>query len=250
MNSISELIAQLGGDDQAKVHQTRQNLIDMACKAGRPGNAAGQTEFADAVAAELTATTKTKSKDGKEEERPKNPVRVRNGLCQLLSRVATDSHVPALAAALTDREIREMARWGLDRLPGEASTKALVSALEQVGPEFRVGVINALSKRKGSDVQAALLRATADGDNEVRLAAVEALANFAEPSNDEPIVAATKTGLPRERTRAQKARVRLADSLRLAGKKDAAVAIYKAIMANDADEPQKKAARLALEQLT
>lgn len=247
MNSISELIAQLGDDDQVKVHQTRQNLIDMACKASRPGNTAGQSEFADAVAAELTATTKTK--DGKE-ERPKHPVRVRNGLCQLLSRAASAAHVPALAAALTDRETREMARWGLDRLPGEAATKALISALEQVGPEFRVGVINALSKRNGSDVQATLQRAAADADTEVKLAAIEALANFPEPSNDEPIVAATKTGLPRERNRAQKARVRLADSLRLAGKKDAAVAVYKAIIATDADEPQKKAARLALEQLT
>src|SRR5262249_22797861 len=146
-------------------------------------------------------------------------------------------------------ETRESARWALDRVPTAAATAALVAALDQVGPEFRVGVINALGKRRTPEVQTALHRQAADADEEVRLAAAEALANFAEASNDHAIVAAG-SGSPRSKARAQKARIRLAETLRVAGNKDAAVSIYRAVLADDADKPQKKAAQQALEQLT
>lgn len=247
MSSISELVAQLGSDDQTKAYQARKGLIEAVSRAAKP---ADQKPVAAELASALTATTKTKGQGGKEEEQPKFSPAVRNQVSQYLAQVADDEQVPALAAALGNLETREMARWALDRIPTEAATKALVAALEQVGPEFRVGVINALGKRKGTDVQAALLRAAGDDDMQVRFAAVEALANLPEPSNDEPIAAATKVGPPRARNRAQKARVRFAETLRLAGKKDAAIAVYKSIIANDADEPQKKAAKMALEQLT
>jgi HEAT repeat protein len=248
MKSISELVEQLGSDDQKAGYQARQELAKMAADASKPN--ANRSDFATALAAELTATTKSKGGNGKEEEKPKHSAVVKNQIAQFLSIVADDAQVPALASMLTSLETREMARWALDRIPTATAIKTLSSALEQVGPEFRTGVINALGKRSGAEVQAALLRTASDEDVHVRLAAVEALANFPEPSNDEPIATATKSGAPRARARAQRARVRLAETLRNAGKKDAAIAIYKAIVANDADEPQKKAARLALEQLT
>jgi HEAT repeat protein len=247
MKSISELVEQLGSDDQKVAYQARQELAKLSAIASKPD--AGQPELANGLAAELTATTKA-IRNGKEQETPKHSAVVKNQLVQYLSILGTDSHVAVLSAALSSLETREMARWALDRIPSEAATKALVSAFEQVGPEFRTGVINALGKRKGAEVQAALLKAASDSEMSVRLAAIEALANFPEPSNDEPIASAAKAGPPRARARANKARVRLAETLRNAGKKDAAVAIYKSIVGNDADEPQKKAARLALEQLT
>lgn len=251
MISISEVAAQLGSDDQVKAYQACQKLSEVVSAVTKPGNSAEQTAVANALVDELTAKIKTEAQAGKPAtERPKHPASVRNQLAQFLAQVADDAQVPALVAASNELETREMVRWALDRIPTPAATAALVAALEQVGPEFRVGVINSLAKRKGADVAAALHRAAGDADNEVRLAAVEALASFPEPSNDDAIAAATKNGLPRDRARAQKARVRLAETLRLAGNKNAAIAIYKTIIANDADEPQKKAARLALEQLT
>jgi HEAT repeat protein len=126
----------------------------------------------------------------------------------------------------------------------------LIAALDQVGPEFRVGVINALGKRRGPDVVAALHQQAADPNPEVRLAAVEALANAPEASNDDPIAAAGRTDSPRGKSRANKARIRLAETLRNAGNKPAAIAIYRSVASSDADAPQKKAAQRALDQLT
>jgi HEAT repeat protein len=250
MKSISELVEQLGSNDQVAAYGARQELTRLSAEASKPGSGTSRADVASALAAELTATTKSKRGDGREDVKPKYSSAVRSEIAQLLSAIADDAQVPALASALTQLDNREMARWALDRMPTPAATSALIAALEQVGPEFRTGVINALAKRKGAEVQAALLRAAADEAAGVRLAAIEALANFPEPSNDEPIASAAKNGGSRARARANRARVRLAETLRNAGKKDAAVAIYKAIVANDSDEPQKKAARLALEQLT
>lgn len=73
---------------------------------------------------------------------------------------------------------------------------------------------------------------------------------FPEASNDDVIMSAAKHGSARSHSRAQRARVRLAESLQRAGKKAEAVALYKAILSGDNGEPQKKAARRALEQLT
>jgi hypothetical protein len=238
MNFVSELVAQLGSDDQVKAYQARQKLADTVARASKP---AEQNELAAALATELTA---------KDKDKPKHSPTARKETLKLLSLAAGDEQVPALVECLKDLELRMQARWALERIPTAAATAALVKALEQVGPEFLTGVVIALGRRTGADVVAALHKAAQDADDEVRLAAIESLANLAERSNDDVIAAATKTGSPRARARAQKARVRLAETLRNAGQKDAAVAIYKAIAANDADEPQKKAARLALEQLT
>ena len=250
MISISETVAQLGDKDQVKAYQARKALLEAVIKAG--GNPEERTALATALADELkTLTAKVKTEaQGNRPSDPKPEQQMCSVVSQLLGQVADDAQVPALVAALQEMGTREMSRWALDRIPTPAATTALIEALELVGPEFRVGVINALAKRRSPEIVAALHKQAADADGQVRLAAVEALANFAEPSNDEPIVAGTKAGSPRARARAQKARVRLADTLRVAGKKDAAIAIYKAIIANDADEPQKKAARLALERLT
>ena len=249
MISIPELVAQLGDNDQVKAYRARQALLEAVGKAG--GNPQERTAIANALAEELTAKTQNPGQPGKPgEEKPTHSAQVRNQVAQFLGQVAEDAQVPAVVAALQELETREMARWALDRIPTPAATTALIAALDQVGPEFCIGVINALAKRRTPEVVAALHKQAADADAGVRLAAVEALANSPEPSNDQPIVAATKAGSPRQRARAQKARVRLADTLRVAGKKEAAIAIYKAIIANDAAEPQKKAARLALERLT
>jgi HEAT repeat protein len=250
MKAITELVEQLGSNDQAMAYRARQELAKITSEASKESPGQGGGEVAVALAAELTATTKTKRGDGREEEKPKCSTAVRNQIAQFLSVVASDAQVPALAGALAGLDTREMARWALDRIPTQIATNSLVSALEQVGPEFRAGVISSLGKRKGPEAQAALLRAASDADIEVRMAAIEALANFAEPSNDEPIATAAKSSSGRMRARANRARVRLAEALKNAGKKEAAIAIYKAIVANDADEPQKKAARMALEQLT
>ena len=81
----------------------------------------------------------------------------------------------------------------------------------------------------------ATLKKVADQDQEsqVRMAAIEALAKFAEPPGDAAIAQATKDDCKGIRARAHKTRVRLAETLLNAGKRDDAAGVYKAILSSD-----------------
>src|SRR5262245_19737653 len=146
MKSIAELTLQLGSEDPKVAYQANLELSKLSADASKSGT--GQSELAAALATELTATNKS-TRNGKEEERPTHSAAVKNQIAQFLSIVASESQVPALTNALGSLPTREMARWALDRIPAAAATSALIAALEQVGPEFRTGVINAMAKRKG-----------------------------------------------------------------------------------------------------
>jgi len=78
------------------------------------------------------------------------------------------------------------------------------------------------------------------------MAVLEALADIPDPAHDAVIEKATRREAGPERARAHIARARLAETLRAAGNRDAALRVYRAIQASDAPEPQKKAARLAV----
>ena len=121
--------------------------------------------------------------------------------------------------------------------------------LTQVGPDFRIGVINSLAQAHWADDMAALRAAAGDPDPDVRLAAIEGLANFPEFFADKQIADAARTASPREIPRIQKARVRMAETFRFAGQKQAAAAVYQSILSDATDGPWKVAARHGLETL-
>jgi len=249
MPEIKELVKQLG-KDQETAYKANYALLQMVTRASAPDvvSQARRGEVAGQLAAELNAKTKPK-KNKKGKEVPPELVHsavVRSAICRLLAYVGGAGEVPALVEALGDLEVREMARLALDGNRSEEATAALVQAVEAIGPEFRVGAINALGRRKGPNVVAALRKAAEDDDPEAALAAVEALANFADPSVDAVIAKAAGAKCAKARARANKARVRLAETLRKAGNKAAARAIYKAIAASDADQVQKRAAETGL----
>jgi HEAT repeat protein len=72
---------------------------------------------------------------------------VRREAVWMLSEIGGDDSVEPLAKLLSDRDVREDARCGLERLPGGRSVKALQDALETVPEEFRYAVAESLRKR-------------------------------------------------------------------------------------------------------
>jgi HEAT repeat protein len=165
----------------------------------------------------------------------------------MLAYIGTEKEVPALAEMLKSLDVREMARFALDANPSDAATAALIEGLADVGPTFRTGVVNALGKRRGENAQAALRDiASGDPDPDMQIAAVEALANYPDRGNDDLIYKMTQNSDPATRSRARKARVRLAATLLKAGNKTAARAIYTDIKSGGADPAQIKAAEIGL----
>ena len=177
MATINALAVQLGSDDQTAAFKAKQALSQAVWHA--VGADAG------ALAKEIAAEYAAKA-EGKDE--PKHSPKVRSELAQALSLVGGDAEVPALDASSKASPDREMARWSLDRIPTAASTAALIlAARSDVGTEFRVGAIGSLGKRVGGPVEmnAALKELAADKELEVRIAALEALANLG-AERDEP----------------------------------------------------------------
>lgn len=237
MPDVKELIKQLGAD-QETAYKAKKALYEQVTRASAPGKEAQRGELAQALATELTAKPDPK----KGEYTYPGPVRTK--IAYLLSFVAGEPQVMALMDALRGLDTREAARFALDFAPSEASTKALVLAVDDVGPEFRIGAIGALGRR-GTPEAASVLRSVAkdDPDPKVRMAAAEELARFADPANDAVIAQAAATVCKK---RGAVARIRLAETLRKAGKKDAAARICKEVAAGDAPKHVKKAAEIGL----
>jgi len=258
--SIKELVQLLGADDRAAAFGAYQELLEKILPAtsyrSRKKNLHASVaaelvkELTSKVEVNVTPKKKRNNKEVKKKVKlkPAYSAGVRNKILRLLSFVTGPGQIVALTEALNDFELREMAIYALDRNKSAKATNALISALNQVGTDFRVGVVNYLSKRREGNVLG-VLRKTASGDSdpEVRMAAVEALATFPEPANEDVMVKAADSDCKCIRSRAQKARVRLAETLVKHDKLEEAKNIYKAILAGDTGEAPKKAARIGLD---
>jgi hypothetical protein len=249
MATIAELVAQLDDSDPIRVSQARRLLLTAAERVSDPAELSERNALAGELTSELAATAAapgarvTNVPDGEPlPPVPKYSAFARRFVCQLLNRVAGDPQVLDLAPLLADLEIRDSVRCVLESIPTQVSTTALIQGLRGAGPEFHVGVLNALGRQRWSDALAALKLAAENPDSEVRMAALDGLANFPEVTNDKWIVAATRTGTPRERSRAEAARVRLAETLYWFGETESAAAIYQSIAADSPAGPWKRAA--------
>jgi len=244
MEQIQTSMKRLFEGDPQIVRAAYEALLETVTEVTQSGKEAKRSEVAALLAAELDVEIEYgRTMGGKGKPAILDPL---NKIIRLLSYVSTAKEVPALAKSMRDLNLREMARFALERNTSDEATAVLIGALDFVGPVFRVGVVNSLAKRRGSRVVAGLRKATGDNDPEVRQAAVEALANFPDPANDAIIAKMARCDCRKTRARAIKARVRLAETLNNAGQKGAARQIYRAIQGSNADAPQKKAAGIGL----
>jgi HEAT repeat protein len=173
-------------------------------------------------------------------------------LTRRLGEIGGDPEANTLRSLIVDLELRESARLALDRIPTPGATAALVDASrDAIGARFRAGIFNALGQRTGPGVLEALVEGTKDVNEEVRLAAVEALADHADPAGDAPIVAVIEGKenpvSPRGQARAVKARLRLARNLAQANQKAEAKKVYQSVLDGKPAGPQGKAAQAGLD---
>lgn len=258
---VTQWIDQMGDEDQVVAYFAYQSLLERTLHTGAPGQEEAQNALAAALGEALTAPARTGGPGAQPASFAGNPFlavvasqtvafryppRVRVHLARLLGYLPCEAAVPFLKKALEDLEVRDMARCSLESNPSEQATQALVGALDGVGSTFLAGVVNTLAKRKGPAVAQALRKASEDPQPEVRLAALQALADIPDASNDSILEKASHADSAAERRVVRIARARLAETLRASGDRQAAGRIYKAILSGDAEEPQKRAARLAL----
>ncbi|HEX3870646.1 MAG TPA: HEAT repeat domain-containing protein [Pirellulales bacterium] len=251
---LKKLARQLDHGDQVRAYQAQMALMKLEAELGA-ASAQRERQRACGQIVEILAAKDDVIDPKKPKEKPKKQARysaqARRQFIRVLAVIGGDSEVSALEEALDDFEVREMARWALDRMPAERAADVLAdAATKTVGDEFRIGVVNSLGRKATSpEVVSALRKCLSDSEPEIRLAAVEALANHADASLDPAIAAvakgATAASSRRTKLRVSKARMRLAERLSKQGDKDAAQKIYDSLAKDDAEGVQKRAAGLA-----
>jgi len=96
-------------------------------------------------------------------------------VCRELSIIGTDQSVPVLGTMLTDEKLSDMARYALERIPGEAADKALIKALPEAKGKAQIGIVNTLGERGCRAAAGAVAKLTGSSDQLLAGAAIAAL---------------------------------------------------------------------------
>ena len=167
---------------------------------------------------------------------------IRSKALELLASAATDETVPAVAALLNNPnpQMRERARWALERIAAPAATEALLKALPSAEGEFRRDLILTLGVKKAQSAVEPLLLAARSGDEQIRFAAVEALARIGDPQAFQPVLEALMALQGWHKLQAQDDFLRLADAI-AADNPPMALAMYRGVL----ERSQSQAGRAA-----
>ena len=96
-------------------------------------------------------------------------------VCRQLSIVGSEQSVGTLASMLVKPETSDMARYALERIPGEAVNKALREALGKTSGTVKTGIINTLAMRGDNESIGSLGELIYDSDISVASAAAAGL---------------------------------------------------------------------------
>jgi HEAT repeat protein len=96
-------------------------------------------------------------------------------VCRELSIIGNDECVPMLAKMLTDEKLSDMARYALERIPGEAVDKALMEALPKAEGKAKIGIVNTLGERGCRGAVSEMAELAGSSDEMLAGAAISAL---------------------------------------------------------------------------
>lgn len=208
----AELIERLGSEYVQQATRAYEQLFDAAVQTAQPGREADRASLARTLADAFSQS---------------RGAAARRLLARLLGHIGRDEAVDALAAALTDAEVGDAARRALVINSSPSATRALEKALDGANGERLVGLINALSTRADDSSRRVIALQAGSDDAAVRLAAVEALARFPTERSDAIIARAATLGSERDRRRAWRARLQLAETLLTAEHRTEAIIVFR-----------------------
>jgi HEAT repeat protein len=161
-------------------------------------------------------------------------------VCRTLMLIGSAASVPALAELLTEKDNSHMARYALERIQAPEAAQALRDALSKTNGAQKVGVIGSLGVRKDTQCVHDLVALLGDTDPAVVRAAALALGDIGTSDAAKALTDAKSTN-PDAKIAIVDGSLGCAESLLADGKKDDAMAVYKALGADG----QPKHVRLA-----
>ena len=130
--AVKPLAKVMGDKDVEVMRAAKRALWKIVRRAGRPS----ARDERKAVAAELIGLLG----DGQ-------PTSVRREVLWMLSEIGGRVSIKAIAALLSDKELREDARMVLQRIPGRQSLAALKAGLKAAPEDFKLNIAQSLRKR-------------------------------------------------------------------------------------------------------
>ena len=115
----------------------------------------------------------------------------RDAYCRYLSVIGTSGSVPALAPLLLNADTVEMARYALERIPGDAASDALRQALPQAPARAKPGIVVSLGRRRDVASVKLIRGLLASPDARLAQASATALAHIATPEARQALLTAT-----------------------------------------------------------
>lgn len=103
------------------------------------------------------------------------PFAAQQYLCKELSVMGTDISVPTLARMLMKKKTSDIARYALERIPGQTVDAALIKAAKKSNGLIKIGAINSLGARRVESATQVLKKSLRDKDEAVASAAAAAL---------------------------------------------------------------------------
>ncbi|MGB7294979.1 MAG: HEAT repeat domain-containing protein [Candidatus Aminicenantales bacterium] len=103
-----------------------------------------------------------------------NPA-ARLAVCRQLRLIGTEKSAAALGKRLLQDETSDVARYALEKIPGQAAEKSLLDALNAAGGEIKLGIISSLGERKTKKAVEALALLLNDQDAAIASAAAVSL---------------------------------------------------------------------------
>jgi type 1 glutamine amidotransferase len=156
--------------------------------------------------------------------------------CRELSIIGTEQSVPMLAGMLTSEEYSDMARYALERIPGEAVNKALLAALAKAQGNAKIGIVNSLGERGCTAATADIAKCADGSDKALCGAAISALGKIG-GSDAVKALDKARDGAPEGlKLAVYDAYLKVAEKLVAGGQKAEAMRIYTGL--NKEDVPQ------------
>ena len=104
-------------------------------------------------------------------------------VCEQLSIIGDEYAATALVDLLQDSKTANIARFALERIPGEKVERALRKELSESSGMTKVGIINTLGQRRDRKAVKQLGNCVNDTDEQVAVATIEALGNIADENS-------------------------------------------------------------------
>lgn len=157
---------------------------------------------------------------------------------RLLSNVAAEDSVPAIAAHLNSRDLREEAVYALERIPGNASIQAIMTAYKSAPADFKPRLLAALGHRRAPEAVPLVIEALRSSDKEVILAAMRAYGRIGVRPASTPTYPPPSTFTGWQLNEYMDGMLRYADAMAKQGQFADAVSIYKTALASTEDHWQ------------